>query len=103
MASKGVAQDKIARMSVVVRRNKRMGKDTQRGGVGILWAADDPNEYFFEQRPRKGEPEDTPVIRHTIASYFREAYGITLRYPSKFTLTLIRLGFPCSLYFYLQS
>ena len=57
-----------------------MTKDTQRG-VGILWSACDDSVYFFEQKPRKGEPEDTPVIRHTIASYFEAAYGIRLKFP----------------------
>jgi hypothetical protein len=80
MRSKGISEAKINGMATVVRRNKRMTKDTQRK-VGICWAADDPEEYFFEQRPRKGEPEDTPVIRHTLASYYEQAYGIKLRYP----------------------
>ena len=57
-----------------------MTKDTKRG-VGILWAADDPNEYFFEQKPRRGEPEGTPIIQYTIASHYEKVYGIRFHYP----------------------
>jgi|GEM_PF-4217050 len=87
MRSRGIPENKIAAMETVVRRNKRMTKDTKRG-VGILWAADDPNEYFFEQKLRIGEPEGTPVIQYTIASYYEKVYGIRLRY-SKMPIVFI--------------
>jgi hypothetical protein len=33
------------------------------------------------KKPRKGDPEDKPVVRYTIASYYHDVYGIRLRYP----------------------
>eukprot|EP00559_Dactyliosolen_fragilissimus_P005779 CAMPEP_0184858258 /NCGR_PEP_ID=MMETSP0580-20130426/3389_1 /TAXON_ID=1118495 /ORGANISM="Dactyliosolen fragilissimus" /LENGTH=1354 /DNA_ID=CAMNT_0027354333 /DNA_START=16 /DNA_END=4080 /DNA_ORIENTATION=+ len=80
MKSKGKSEKEIDRMSVSVFRNKRMLRDQKFGNTGIIWAADDPELHSFELKPR-GSAEDAPVVKHTVASYYREKYRLNLRYP----------------------
>ena len=50
---------------------------------GIIWSADDPNEHSFEMnvtRPTEDNPNPDKVTQ-TIESYYREKYGILLKYP----------------------
>jgi len=59
-----------------------------RTNSAIIWAADDPSLHEFEVKPR-GSPKDTPGIKHTVYSYFRETYNIELQFPK---MPIVNLG-----------
>ena len=94
----GTTEAQIKKMSKFVRKNCKMTNDASKGGIGILWATDDPELHSFELTPRgprrnrehqdqeesKAEetnPPTEPPVVHTVASYFQARYGIRLLYP----------------------
>ncbi len=80
MKEKGKKDEEIQRMSWRVRRNKMMRPDMSRDNQCIIWGADNAEWCSFETR-EKGADESAPPKKHTVQSYFKEAYNITLQYP----------------------
>ena len=50
---------------------------------GIIWSADNAEEHSFEMKTRRATEDDPdpPSVTHTIYTYYRDRYGITLRFP----------------------
>ncbi len=79
MRAKGLSDEQIDRKNMRVRRNKKMKEDPAHGNMKIIWGADDPELYSFEER--KKEDDGVPPRKYTVFSYNRERYNITLRFP----------------------
>ncbi len=62
----------------------RLDEKTQKS---IVWNANDPDQYSFEYA-KKGKEDQAPV-RVTVPQYFREQYGINLRFPQ---MPLVHVG-----------
>lgn len=77
MKEKGHSEEKIHKMNVKVRRNKKLRTDPKHGE--IIWGANDPSLYSFEERKRVDD--GSPKKIYTVYSYNEERYGIKLKYP----------------------
>jgi len=92
---RGKSEEWIRRKLTEVRRNCRMKPDVKANGRSIIWSCDDPNEYSFLVEPRKPYKKDDqteeeheaiinalpPGVTHTLASYYKEKKGISLKFP----------------------
>ena len=74
-----MTEEQINRKNMRVRRNKKLKQDVANGDMKIIWGADDPELYSFDERKKEGD--ETPPKKYTVYSYNQERYSITLRFP----------------------
>ena len=79
MKEKGFNDEEIKRKNIRVRRNKFIKADQEHNSAMITWGADDPDLHSFPERKRV--EDGVPPKIYTVASYFKEKYNITLKYP----------------------
>jgi len=77
----GKSEEEINCLSMAIHKNCSM-KD-------IIWRADDPELYSLMVRSRRKASIKDEGQKHTMASYYKNVYGITLQYPK---LPIISIG-----------